>query len=105
MRISTIACLLVVAMGCGEPDPCVGTRDLVSSPAALELRPEEHSVGWGSDACFQCHQVWNIHAHDCLSIDAVDVDAIDEVIDVEDTRTCVICHGDNGVEGFAPPDE
>ncbi len=91
-----IAVALLVLLGCSEPDPCDGLRDVPLSPASLQLTRGEHRVGWGLDQCFGCHQVWAIHAHDCTQLDNIDVTAIVDEIDPEDAQTCVPCHGDNG---------
>ncbi len=66
------------------------------SPASLELTRGEHLAGWGHGQCFQCHQVWAIHAHDCTLLDGIDVTAIADEINPDDTQTCIPCHGDNG---------
>jgi len=69
----------------------------------LELTPEEHRVGWGNDQCFQCHQVWVIHAEDCLAVDGADPVAVNDEIDPEDPNSCVACHGTNGSDLLKAP--
>ncbi len=85
------------ALGCVPDDPCAGTRDLLASPAGLVLTPAEHEIGWARTECFQCHQAARIHASDCTSVVAVDALAMDSAVDVDDTTSCVSCHGANGV--------
>jgi len=87
--------------GCAPADPCDRIRDLATSPAGLELTEDEHP-GWGETACFQCHQVGRIHTHDCFSAAEIDVAAIADLVDPEDTTSCIPCHGDNGVPEWAP---
>ena len=99
-----MAVMLLLLLGCGPRQPCDGVRDLGGSPSSLELEAEEHRTGWGNDQCFQCHQVWTIHQQDCVDGVAVDVAAIAEVIDVTEPRTCVPCHGANGVPSLEPED-
>ena len=94
--ISGLFTLLFVS-ACAEPDPCVGVRDLVASPAGLVLTAEEHGVGWGREACFACHPLASLHAVDCTAGAAVDGAAVNALIDPNDTSTCVPCHGENGV--------
>ncbi len=95
------AAATAVFIGCGSDDPCAGTRDLIESPLALEIVESEHTLGWGHDTCFQCHQVWAIHAETCVTVEGIDVAAIVDQIDVEDPTTCAECHGANGVPWLA----
>ncbi|NOY27575.1 MAG: hypothetical protein GXP62_17055 [Oligoflexia bacterium] len=99
-----LTALLLISTGCGNADPCAGTRDLSQSPAGLALTQQEHGVGWGQQECFQCHQIWKIHQQDCTSGVSIDVASINDQIDVEDASTCATCHGDNGVPGLLPAD-
>ena len=94
--------LWLVLTGClTDDDPCAYVHDLVRSDGSLALTPEEHGVGWGNETCLQCHQVWNTHRHDCARSVDLDMEAIREAADFEDTTTCVPCHGTNGVPGLA----
>jgi hypothetical protein len=95
MRTIGLGLLLLLA-GCPPADPCTRIRDLATSPAGLDLTQDEHP-GWGQTECFQCHQIVNIHRYDCFSAADIDVAAIRDLIDPEDTSTCVPCHGANGV--------
>ncbi len=87
-------------LACAQ-DPCAGTEDMTTSPAGLELTAEEHDIGWGETECFLCHQAWTIHAQDCVDGVRIDVAAIEDRIDEDDTSSCVACHGSNGVEAWA----
>jgi hypothetical protein len=90
-----VACWALFALACVPvDDPCASKRDLVRSPAGLELTPGEHPAGWGDATCAQCHQAWTTHTRDCVAV-AVDVGDIDA--DFEDPASCVGCHGGNGV--------
>lgn len=91
-----IVLVLSIFWGCGAQDECAGTRDLLNSPAGLALTEQEHPAGWARTECFQCHQAFEIHASDCLKGVSVDGAAINDQIDVNDTTTCVQCHGANG---------
>ena len=82
----------LLGLGCGSEDPCAGTRDLGLSPAGLTLTAQEHP-GWDQQECFTCHQTWNIHQQDCMG--GIDVDEVQERTDVQDTTSCVACHGAN----------
>lgn len=100
------ALLLLAALGgCPEPEPCAETRDLLRTEQGLVVTRDEHGVGWGTDACFQCHQVWNIHQADCIDAVEIDLEAIREVTDPDDATTCVPCHGANGVPWLEPYEE
>lgn len=83
--------ILLWLLGCSV-DPCDEVIDLSETPLGLDLTEEEHP-GWGNAECFQCHQAWRIHANSC--VDGVDISGIDP--DVDDTRSCSECHGENGV--------
>jgi len=98
MRI-VLALLLLGLAGCPPADPCTRVRDLATSPDGLDLTAEEHP-GWGQTACFQCHPIVRIHRADCFSAAEINVAAIDDLVDVQDTTTCVPCHGANGVPAW-----
>lgn len=99
--MTLLAALVLAWLGCVSDDPCAGTRDLLASPAGLVLTPGEHALGWARTECFQCHQAARIHANDCTSLVAVDARAMDSAVDVDDTTSCVACHGSNGVREWA----
>ena len=90
--------VLWLLLGCAEEtDPCAGVKDLARSDGSFALTASEHGVGWGSDACLQCHQTWNTHNVDCVRSVELDLEAIRDAADFEDPATCVPCHGSNGV--------
>lgn len=98
-----VAILALLAVGCGEPDPCDGRRDLATSPDGLRLAESEHEAGWGQTDCFQCHQVFEIHRSVCSSFTDTGLIDLTEVVartDPGDTSTCVTCHGWNGVAAW-----
>jgi len=105
-RIPMLSLLIpaLLLAGCGQTDPCAGVRDLATSPAGLTLTQVEHPAGWGHSECFQCHQAWRIHTADCNSFGdtagLIDLAAVAEQADPQDTTSCIPCHGDNGVEGW-----
>lgn len=94
--------LFALLLGCTDPDPCAGKRDLVASPAGLKLTRVEHGIGWGQAECFRCHTVFRIHLETCVEQSQVDVGAIDVQVDEEDPASCAPCHGANGVPGLQP---
>jgi len=104
MNRALLFALLLGTVGCETSDPCSGVADLALSPAGLTLTQGEHVDGWGHDECFQCHQAWRIHRVSCSSFDGepglIDLEAIADRADPNDTTTCVSCHGANGVPGW-----
>lgn len=96
MRRFLLLSLLAVAPACGD-DPCAGRRDLLQSPKGLVLTLDEHVLGWGQAECFQCHQTWNLHSSGCSEVLGDSAGDIDAWVDPQDTRSCIPCHGDNGV--------
>jgi hypothetical protein len=96
-----VVILIWLACGAQAPseDPCAGRGDMVHSPGGLTVTAEEHGLGWEQETCFQCHQVWTIHQHDCVG--GLDMDELRERTDPEDPSSCVACHGDNGVPSWS----
>ena len=103
-RILAFALALAALAACGSDDPCAGVSDLLASPGGLALTEAEHPAGWGRSDCMLCHQAAAIHTASCASA-PVDLAAVREEADPEDTRTCVACHGANGVEAWAELEE
>lgn len=91
--------LFLALFGCAAEDPCASRRDLLTSPAGLDLTPEEHPDGWGHADCFECHQRWEIHRYDCIDGVEVDTEALQAV------EECQSCHGYNGVEAWLDQEE
>ncbi len=87
--------LLSWMLACAEPEPC--GQDLANSPAGLELTYEEHTSGWGREACVSCHPMGSYHQVDCM--DAVDLDT-QAMTELED---CAACHGFNGLPQDTAP--
>ncbi len=93
MRVGILS-VFALLVSCGDFDPCEDVNDLGVAPMGLELTAEH--LGWGESACFQCHHITRIHRASCMSPE-VDVVEINTLIDVSDTRSCIACHGSNGV--------
>ncbi len=90
--------LLIVLMGACVVDPCETRQDLLDTPDGLVLTEEEHAAGWGNDRCIMCHPLVAIHQGDCADRADLDMEAVQDTASDGEYKTCVACHGDNGVE-------
>ena len=112
--ILTGAALLAAALvaGCGDnAEPgSENYGNLLASPGGLIVLEEEHPTGWERPDCLACHNVLNIHTvnrtglPNCNKLPqppptgCIDLIEIQQIIDSEGQDSCMMCHGDNGVQ-------
>ena len=80
---------------CGPVDSCPN-GSMLDGPEGLVLTEEEHDLGWAHDDCFQCHTEATLHRLGCTP--EADMERVQQRVEDEGLDSCVVCHGDNGVE-------
>jgi hypothetical protein len=86
--------LSLLLAGCG-PDPCPD-GSMIDSDAGLVVTADEHGAAWGVAQCDACHAWTTLHRTGCTP--DVDLEAIQEMVELDGLESCSLCHGDNGVE-------
>lgn len=92
-----IALFLTLA-ACGSQEAIQGENygDLTATDGGMLLTQGEHETGWGKDACFDCHNLENIHQNDRTGT-GLNLGAIRYMTETDGLASCVNCHGTNGV--------
>jgi hypothetical protein len=103
LRSVTIAlCFGLSIAGCGsKSDPqSEDYGNIIASPGGLILLEEEHPTGWGRSGCFGCHNVNDMHQvnRTGLTDEQVDLPGTRAIIANQGEPSCMLCHGDNGVQ-------
>ncbi|MEM4658550.1 MAG: hypothetical protein QXX77_09050 [Candidatus Methanosuratincola sp.] len=102
MRLLYLLIALVVmgVAGCaGGDDEGQDFGNLFDSPEGVVLTEEEHPTGWGRGDCFLCHPQEEIHQQNRTDFPGVlPIEDIQELVIRDGLRSCVICHGNNGVD-------
>lgn len=106
--VVAVAALAFCACGSDGPEESENYGNLLNSPAGLILVQEEHATGWLRTECFACHEPRNSHQVNRTGLPDCEDAAPDEAcIDLPEIRetigefgedSCVLCHGNNGVE-------
>ena len=101
--LRTAALLLAATVaGCGSASEPQSENygNLLASPGGLIVLEQEHQTGWMRPDCFGCHDVNNMHQvnRTGLTDEQVDLPGIRAIIQNQGEASCVLCHGDNGVQ-------
>jgi hypothetical protein len=94
--LALLSILLII--GCvGEENQGQGFGNILDSPEGLIVTEEEHPDGWGRSDCFACHPIFDIHQVDRTD-GLLPLEDIQALVEEEGLASCVLCHGDNGVD-------
>lgn len=109
-RWLAIALTAGLLAACGNDGPEQGENygNLLLSPGGLTVLEEEHPTGWGRADCQACHERRNAHIEnrtglaDCADVPpgtaCIDLDEIQGIIRAQGDQSCMLCHGENGVQ-------
>lgn len=111
---AAVAALLAAALlaACGDNAEPMSENygNLLNSPGGLLVLEEEHPTGWQRPDCLACHNVLNMHTVNRTGLPScnalpqppdtgcIDLLEIQQIIDNEGPDSCMMCHGDNGVQ-------
>lgn len=77
--------------------------DLTLTPSGLILEASEHALGWQRADCSSCHVIDNFHQDRQDRLGTFDMEQIRQVVTTLGETSCVLCHGNNGVENTTSP--
>lgn len=91
--------LAAILAACGQyhDNPGENYGNIAAGESGIILTEAEHSIGWGKEDCFACHNDENIHQTDRTGT-GLNLEAIRSLTEREGLGSCVACHGTNGVE-------
>jgi len=108
LPVVALLCLTLSACGSDGPEHSDDYGNLLNSPEGLILVHEEHPTGWMRSECFACHEPRNFHQvnrtglPDCEDVGpdvaCIDLQEIRSTVRAQGEDSCVLCHGNNGVE-------
>jgi len=98
-KVLLIILFLPMVVACvGGDDSGQNFGNIFESSEGLILTEEDHPSGWGREDCFICHPLSEIHQEDRTELGILPLEDIREFVNQEGPESCVICHGDNGVD-------
>ncbi len=97
-KVLLILLLLPMAACVGGDDSGQNLGNIFESSEGLILTEEEHPSGWMREDCLACHPLNKIHQVDRTGTGLLLLEDIQEFVLEEGPESCVICHGDNGVD-------
>jgi len=90
--------LLTIASCVGSDDSGQNLGNIFDSDEGLILTEEDHPDGWMREDCITCHPLDVIHQEDRTELGILPLEDIQNFVLEEGLDSCVICHGNNGVD-------
>jgi hypothetical protein len=98
MKLLVAILLILSVAGCvSEDNQGQDFGNILDSPGGLVVTEGEHPDGWGRSDCNTCHPRADIHQVDRTD-GLLPLEDIQALVEEEGLASCVICHGDNGVD-------